>query len=328
MQAVWYNKFGSAENVLEVGEYQTPEPAQGEVKVRIHASGVNPSDTKKRLGANPALLNNGPVIPNSDGSGEIVALGEGVNNRNIGERVWIYNAQFGRQEGTSAQFVCIPSNQAVWMPDNASYEIGAMMGIPAMTAHRCVCADGSVDGQILLVTGGAGRVGYYATQWAKYFGATVIATGSSRKSVEHCKQAGADFVVGHPSNKTATEILEFTSGRKVDRIVDGDFGVNLPSVLDVLKTNGVIATYSSMTNMNPVIPFVRMMFMDITIRMVLVYAMPGEAKQQAIEDITDMLTGGNFDHRVAATFPLEQSAKAHNEIERGDNYGSVIITIN
>ena len=328
MQAVWYNKFGSAENVLEIGEYQTPEPAQGEVKVRIHASGVNPSDTKKRLGANPAVLNNGPVIPNSDGSGEIVALGEGVNNRNIGERVWIYNAQFGRQEGTSAQFVCIPSNQAVWMPDNASYEIGAMMGIPAMTAHRCVCADGSVDGQILLVTGGAGRVGYYATQWAKYFGATVIATGSSRKSVEHCKQAGADFVVGHPSNKTATEILEFTSGRKVDRIVDGDFGVNLPSVLDVLKTNGVIATYSSMTNMNPVIPFVRMMFMDITIRMVLVYAMPGEAKQQAIEDITDMLTGGNFDHRVAATFPLEQSAKAHNEIERGDNYGSVIITIN
>ena len=328
MQAVWYNKFGSAENVLEVGEYQTPEPAQGEVKVRIHASGVNPSDTKKRLGANPALLNNGPVIPNSDGSGEIVALGEGVNNRNIGERVWIYNAQFGRQEGTSAQFVCIPSNQAVWMPDNASYETGAMMGIPAMTAHRCVCADGSVDGQILLVTGGAGRVGYYATQWAKYFGATVIATGSSSKSVEHCKQAGADFVVGHPSNKTATEILEFTSGRKVDRIVDGDFGVNLPSVLDVLKTNGVIATYSSMTNMNPVIPFVRMMFMDITIRMVLVYAVPGEAKQQAIEDITDMLTGGNFDHRVAATFPLEQSAKAHNEIERGDNYGSVIITIN
>jgi NADPH2:quinone reductase len=328
MQAVWYNKFGSAENVLEIGEYQTPEPAQGEVKVRIHASGVNPSDTKKRLGANPALLNNGPVIPNSDGSGEIVALGEGVNNRNIGERVWIYNAQFGRQEGTSAQFVCIPSNQAVWMPDNASYETGAMMGIPAMTAHRCVCADGSVDGQILLVTGGAGRVGYYATQWAKYFGATVIATGSSSKSVEHCKQAGADFVVGHPSNKTAAEILEFTSGRKVDRIVDGDFGVNLPSVLDVLKTNGVIATYSSMTNMNPVIPFVRMMFMDITIRMVLVYAMPGEAKQQAIEDITDMLTGGNFDHRVAATFPLEQSAKAHNEIERGDNYGSVIITIN
>ena len=266
MKAVWYNKFGIAGDVLEFGEYQTPEPADGEVKVRVYSSGVNPSDTKKRLGANPTLLDAGPVIPNSDGAGEILALGEGVDNRKIGEKVWLYNAHYGRREGTSAEYVCVPSDQAVWMPNNISYKIGAMMGIPAMTAHRCVCADGSVNGQNLLVTGGAGRVGYYAIQWAKYFGATVIATGSSSKSVEHCKQAGADFVVGHPSNKTAAEILEFTSGRKVDRIVDGDFGVNLPSVLDVLKTNGVIATYSSMTNMNPVIPFVRMMFMDITIR--------------------------------------------------------------
>jgi len=328
MQAVWYNKFGPAKDVLEVGEYQTPQPERGDVKVRVYASGVNPSDTKKRLGANPALLNNGSVIPNSDGSGEIVALGEGVENRTIGERVWIYNAQFGRQEGTSAQYVCVPSNQAVWMPDNASYETGAMMGIPAMTAHRCVCADGAVNGHTLLVTGGAGRVGYYAIQWAKYFGATVIATGSNSKSVEHCKQAGADLVVGHPSEAMVNEILDFTRGRKVDRVVDGDFGVNLPSVLDVLKTSGVIATYSSMTDMTPAIPFVRMMFMDITIRMVLVYAMPEDAKQQALKDITKVLTGGNFDHRVAETFPLKQSVKAHDEIERGDNYGSVIITIN
>ncbi len=327
MQAVWYNKFGPAKDVLEIGDYQTPQPERGDVKVRVYASGVNPSDTKKRLGANPALLNDGSVIPNSDGSGEIVALGDGIENRDIGERVWIYNAQFGRQEGTSAQYVCVPSNQAVWMPDNASYETGAMMGIPAMTAHRCVCADGPVNGQTLLITGGAGRVGYYAIQWAKYFGATVIATGSSDKSVEHCKRAGADLVVGHPSETVVNEILDFTSGRKVDRIVDGDFGVNLPSVLDVLKTGGVIATYSSMTNMTPAIPFVRMMFMDTTIRMVLVYAMPDDAKQQAIEDITNVLAGGSFDHRVAETFPLKQSVKAHDEVERGDNYGSIIITI-
>ena len=327
MQAVWYNKLGPAKDVLEMGDYQTPQPERGDVKVRVYASGVNPSDTKKRLGANPALLNNGSVIPNSDGSGKIVALGEGVENRKIGERVWIYNAQFGRQEGTSAQYVCVPSNQAVWMPDNVPYETGAMMGIPAMTAHRCVCADGAVNGQTLLVTGGAGRVGYYVIQWAKYFGATVIATGSSSKSIEHCKQAGADFVVGHPSETMVNEILDFTSGRKIDRVVDGDFGVNLPSVLDVLKTSGVIATYSSMTDMTPAIPFVRMMFMDVTIRMVLVYAMPWNAKQQAIEDITNVLAGGNFDHRVAGTFPLKQSVKAHDEIERGDNYGSVIITI-
>ena len=327
MKAVWYNKFGIAGDVLEFGEYQTPEPADGEVKVRVYSSGVNPSDTKKRLGANPTLLDAGPVIPNSDGAGEILALGEGVDNRKIGEKVWLYNAQYGRREGTSAEYVCVPSDQAVWMPNNISYKIGAMMGIPAMTAHRCVCADGSVNGQNLLVTGGAGRVGYYAIQWAKYFGATVIATGSNPRSVEHCNNAGADLVVDHPSDKTTAEILDFTDGQKVDRIVEGDFGVNLPSVLEVLKTNGFIATYSSMTDMNPAIPFIRMMFMDITIRMVLVYAMPWEAKRQAMEDITTILTEERFDHRIAGTFPLEQSANAHEEIEKGGKYGSVILDI-
>ena len=327
MKAAWYNKFGLAEDVLECGDYPTPEPATGEVKVRLYTSGVNPSDTKKRLGANPALLDDGPVIPNSDGAGEIVALGASVDNRKIGERVWLYNAQYGRQEGTSAEYVCVPSKQAVWMPDNASYEIGAMMGIPAMTAHRCVCADGNLDGQILLITGGSGRVGYYAIQWAKYFGATVIATASSPESMEYCKKAGSDFVIGHPSDETATEILDFTNGEKVDRVVEGDFGINLLPVLGVLKTSGTIATYSSMTDMNPTIPFVRMMFMDITIKMVLVYAMPWEAKQEAIKDITTILSDGEFDHRVAATFPLEKSAKAHEEIEKSNNYGSVIISI-
>ena len=328
MKAVWYTKFGPAGDVLEFGDYSTPEPAAGEVKVRLYTAGVNPSDTKKRLGANPALLDGGPVIPNSDGAGEIVALGADVDDRKVGERVWLYNAQYGRQEGTSAEYICVPSNQAVWMPDNASYETGAMMGIPAMTAHRCVCADGSVDGQIVLVTGGSGRVGYYAIQWAKYFGATVIATGSSPQSVEHCNKAGANLVIGHPSDETAAEILDFTNGKKVDRVVDGDFGINLLPVLRVLKTSGTIATYSSMTDMNPTIPFIRMMFMDMTVRMVLVYAMPWEAKQQAMKDITTMLTDGQFDHRVAAIFPLEQSAKAHEEIEKSNNYGSVIIAVN
>ncbi len=192
MKAVWYTKFGPAGDVLEFGDYSTPEPAEGEVKVRLYTTGVNPSDTKKRLGANPALLDGGPVIPNSDGAGEIVALGATVDDRKVGERVWIYNAQYGRQEGTSAEYVCVPSNQAVRMPDNASYETGAMMGIPAMTAHRCVCADGNVDGQILLITGGSGRVGYYAIQWAKYFGPTVIALGPPvlRGSVVEAKLIG------------------------------------------------------------------------------------------------------------------------------------------
>jgi NADPH2:quinone reductase len=327
MKAAWFEKFGNADDVLIIDEYKTPEPGKGEVKIRVKASGVNPSDTKKRAGSNQALLDNGPVIPHSDGAGIIETVGEGVSNSRIGERVWTYNAQYGRNEGTAAEYVCLPSAQAVPLPDNASFETGAMMAIPAMTAHRAVFADGDVNGQIILVTGGAGRVGYYAIQWAKSAGATVIATASSQGSSAQCEKAGADLVVGHPSGTSNKEMMDFTQGRKIDRVVEGDFGANLLPVLAVLKTSGVIASYSSMTDMNPVIPFVRMMFMDLTLRLVLVYAMPDVAKQAAIKDITTFLSTNKLDNRVAATYPIEEIAQAHKDIEAGKVYGSVIITM-
>ena len=325
MKAAWYNSFGPAEEVLKIGEFDTPEPRPGEVKIRIYASGVNPSDTKKRLGANPALLDDGPVIPNSDGAGEIISVGEGISSSRIGERVWVYNAQYGRQLGTSAEYVCLPSVHAIILPDTADYSAGAMMGIPAMTAHRCVFSDGAVDSQTLLITGGAGRVGYYAIQWAKQNGSTVIATASSDASREQCVNAGADLIVGHPSDDSVGEIMDFTNGKKIDRIIEGDFGANLLPVLDVLKTSGTIATYSSMTDMNPSIPFIRMMFMDITIRMVLVYAMPDEAKKHAVKDITSALSKNTFHNRVAQEYSIDNISDAHKMIESGEVYGSVII---
>ena len=325
MKAAWYTSFGLAEEALIIGELKTPEPEPGEVKIRVYASGVNPSDTKKRLGANPALLDDGPVIPNSDGAGEIVSVGEGVSSSRVGERVWVYNAQYGRRLGTSAEYVCLTSDYAIMLPESADYNAGAMMGIPAMTSHRCVFADGSVEGQTLLITGGAGRVGYYAIQWAKEYGATVISTASSDASREQCNNAGADLVVGHPSDESVSKILDHTDGKKIDRIIEGDFGANLLPVLEVLKTGGTIATYSSMTDMNPSIPFVRMMFMDITIRMVLVYEMPKEAKEHAAKDITTMLSQNRFDNRVAKEYSLDDIASAHTLIESGKPHGSVII---
>ena len=325
MKAALYTSFGPAEEALIIGELKTPEPEPGEVKIRVYASGVNPSDTKKRLGANPALLDDGPVIPNSDGAGEIVSVGEGVSPSRVGERVWVYNAQYGRRLGTSAEYVCLPSDYAIMLPESADYNAGAMMGIPAMTSHRCLFADGSVEGQTLLITGGAGRVGYYAIQWAKQYGATVISTASSDASREQCNNAGADLVVRHPSEESVKEMLEYTNGKKIDRIIEGDFGANLLPVLEVIKTGGTIATYSSMTDMNPSIPFVRMMFMDITIRMVLVYEMPKEAKEHAAKDITTMLSQNRFDNRVAKEYSLDDIASAHTLIESGKPYGSVII---
>ena len=180
MRAAWFAEFGPAADVLNIGELDKPSAGPGQVLVRLHTSGVNPSDVKKRAGSFPDLLDNGPVIPNSDGAGMIEAVGDGVRGSRIGERVWIYQAQFGRSFGTAAEYVAIDSARAARLPAKADFDIGACLGIPVMTAHRCVFADGDVDGQTILITGGAGRVGYYAIQWASQAGARVIATASNQ----------------------------------------------------------------------------------------------------------------------------------------------------
>lgn len=325
MRAVVFHAFGPANEVLQLVETETSEPGPGEVKIKLMTSGVNPSDVKKRAGAAPGLLDKGSIISNSDGAGIIEAVGEKVSEDRVGQRVWVYNAQYGRRFGTSAEYICLPEAQAVPLPKNTSFEVGACMGIPAMTAHRCVTTDGPIDGKYVLVTGGSGRVGHYAIQWAKYFGATVIATAGSEKSKKHCLEAGADLVVDHPSQLANEAILAFTKGEKVDLVVEGDFGVNLPFVLDVLKTSGIIATYASMSVPEPSLPFRRMLYMDITIRIVLVYAMPDTAKQKAKDDITTALSADSLHHRIVHTFPLAESAAAHEAIEAGNQFGCVII---
>ena len=197
MKAAWFESFGSAANVLHVGARPSPEPAAGEVLVRLATSGVNPSDVKKRSGSAPNLLDNGPVIPHSDGAGVIEAVGEGVPLERVGARVWIYQAQHERMFGTAAQFVSVENRRAVELPANTSFEEGACIGIPLMTAHRCVFADGPVDAQTVLVTGGAGRVGHYAIQWAAQAGARVIATASNDEDAGTCMDVGAEQVVNH-----------------------------------------------------------------------------------------------------------------------------------
>jgi NADPH2:quinone reductase len=327
MKATWFNSFGEANRVMEFGEWKKPSPGSNEVLVRLYASGINPSDVKKRAGASPSLLDCGPVIPNSDGAGIIEVVGTDVHDGRIGERVWIFNGQYERQLGTSAEYIVIDQELCTTLPDNTPFEIGACLGIPVMTSHRCVFADGDVKGQIILVTGGAGRVGYYAIQWAKLAGATVIATASSEKSIQECRKAGADLIVGHPNTDVVKNILAFTKGKKIDRIIEGDFGVNLEPLLNVIKTGGVIATYSSMTIKEPKIPFIRMMYLDLTLRMVLVYAMPEIAKSQASSDIVRALEDKKLKHRISKTYLLKDSASAQEYIESGNTYGSVILTM-
>lgn len=327
MKAAWFESFGKAQQVIRIGERPTPAAAAGEVLVRMKTSAVNPSDVKKRAGSSPALLDQGFVIPNSDGAGVIEAVGAGVPSSRIGERVWVYQAQHGRRSGTAAEYLAIDARRAAPLPEPAGFEVGACLGIPVMTAHRCVFADGPVDGQSLLVTGGAGRVGYYAIQWAKSAGARVIATASRPEDERTCREVGADAVVNHRQAGWGERVKAANGGAPVDRVVEVEFGANLAEVLQCIGTGGTIATYSSMQAPEPKLPFYRMMFMDLTVRMVLVYVMPEAAKQAAIADIGRYLAEGRLRHRIAHRLPLEELARANELVEQGELRGCVVVDI-
>ena len=327
MRACWFDAFGAAQDVLQQGDWPTPEPGPDEVLVQLHTTGVNPSDVKKRAGAFPDLLEAGPVIPHSDGAGVIAAVGEGVSPSRVGERVFVYQAQYGRQLGTAAEYVALDSVRAPTLPEYASFEVGACVGIPIMTAHRCVFADGPVADQLLLVTGGAGRVGHYAIQWAHRAGARVIATASNEQDAAACREAGAEAVVNHREPEWGKAVLDHTGGQKIDRVIEVEFGANLPELLHCVRIGATIATYSSTLVPEPALPFRTMMFMDLTVRMVIVYAMPEEAKAQAVADTQAALIEGGLQYRIAEALPFDQMAKAHDIIEEGSVRGCVVVTI-
>jgi NADPH2:quinone reductase len=328
MKAVFYERKGPAREVLRVGDLPVPEPGPGEVLVRVHASGVNPSDTKTRGGWAGATAMPFPrIVPHQDGAGVIERVGEGVDAGRVGERVWIYEAQWQRPFGTGAEFVVVPAVQAVRLPETTSFAEGACLGIPAMTAHRAVFADGPVAGKTVLVTGGAGAVGHYAVQLARWGGATVIATVSGERKAEAARAAGADHVVNYRSEDVAERILDLTGGRGVDRVVEVAFAANLPVTARVMAPDGVVAAYASDTNPEPPVPFRPFMLKNVTIRFVLVYTMPRAAKDAAIGDITLLLEQRALSHRIARELPLEDAAAAHEIVERGDRIGCIVLRV-
>jgi len=327
MKAAWFDKFGAARDVLVIGDKPTPVAGPGEVLVKLRTSGVNPSDVKKRAGSFPNLLDDGYVIPNSDGAGVIAAVGEGVDSKRVGEKVWVYQAQFGRRFGTAAQYVALDSLRAVTLPIEAGFDVGACAGIPIMTAHRCVHADGPIAGQTVLVTGGAGRVGYYAIQWAKMAGARVIASASNPRDEAVCHDAGAKHVFNHREPGWGERVKALNGGKPIDRVIDVEFGANLPEVLSCIRTSGVIATYSSTQVKEPQLPFFRMMYLDLTIHFVIVYSMPEPAKKLAIADITQAFRDGMLQHRIADRVPLAEIARANELVEKGGSNGCVVVAI-
>ncbi len=327
MKAAWYERVGSPRDVFTVGEMVMSEPGPGDVVVEVHASGVNPSDTKRRSGWQGRGMAFPRIIPHSDGAGVITVVGQEVPKSRVGERVWLYNAQWGCPYGTAAEYIIIPSELAVPLPATTSFAEGACLGIPAMTAHRAVFFDGSVSGLTVLVAGGAGAVGNYAIQFACWSGATVLATVSSPKKAEIAWAAGAHHVLDYKAEDVAARVQEITGRTGVDRIIEVELGRNLQLDRTVLKPNGVIAAYSSDAEPEPLLPVYPLMTKAASIHFVYAYILPTAARQAAIADITTCLDAKILRHPIAARFALDDIATAHETVEGGQAIGKVVLGI-
>ncbi|HYS07365.1 MAG TPA: NADPH:quinone reductase [Myxococcales bacterium] len=328
MLAAWYEKKGSARDTLVVSDLPDPEPGPGEVRVRIAASAVNPTDTKARAGRKGNMAMQFPrVIPHQDGAGTIDRVGRGVPEERVGQRVWIYEAQWQRPSGTAAQLATVPAENAVPLPERVSFEEGACLGIPAITAHACLFSDSEIAGKTVLVAGGAGAVGYYAVQLARLAGARAIATVGSAEQEALLRQAEIEDVLDRRESGLNQRILQATGGRGVDRIVEVALGVNLPLDAEVLAPSGVIATFASDADSEPPLPFRAFLLKNATIRFVLVYLVSPEAHRAAVRDLTAHLQDGRLRHSISRRFPLREIAAAHEAMEAGHLNGKVIVTL-
>lgn len=325
MRAGWYERPGSAYEVITVGEMPTPDPGPGEVRVRLYASGISPSDYKRRASAKGGM--EFPlIIPHSDGAGVIDAVGDGVSAYQPGDRVWTMDAQFRRPFGTAAEYVVLPQAKIAPLPEGVPFEIGACLGIPAMTAHRAVFLDGSVENKTVLVPGGAGRVAHCAIQLARIGGARVLTTASTPEKADAARAAGAHEVIDRGAD-VAARVLELTDGAGVDRVVEVEFGGNLETNQKILKDGGVIASYASSQVPQALLTVSPRRAANMTIRFVYCYTMPADAKAAAARDINRVLADHAFRPRIARTFALDALAEAHMFSESSSGDGQVVVTI-
>lgn len=324
MKAAWYERNGKAREVLTIGEMPDPKPGPGEVRVKMKSSGLNPSDVKRREGSRGQDIEFPRVIPNSDGAGVVDAVGSGVNENWKGKRVWVWNAQWGRAFGTCAEYCCLPEAQVAPLADGVDFAAGACLGIPAMTAHQALFSDGDIRNKSVLVTGGAGAVGHYAIQMAKWGGARVATTVSSDEKAKLAKAAGADLVINYKTEDVAKKVLEFAKGG-VDRVIEVDFGGNLETNIKVVKLNGAIASYASMGNPEPKIPFYTMMRRGIAVDLVFVYMMKPEERARAVKDLGILLK--ELKHNVSKHFKLDELVAAHELQESNKVVGNIVIDL-
>ena len=325
MKAVWYEKNGPAEKVLVAGEMPVPVPAAGQVLVRLHASGVNPSDVKARAGSRPMAFDR--VVPHSDGAGIIEAVGGGADPAMIGRRVYLRNGQWQRSFGTAAQYIALDEGLVHPLPDKVSFVTGAALGIPALTAAYAVLKDGPVDGETVLVHGAGGTVARLAVQIAVDSGANVIATTGNMEKAGGINKAGAMAVLDYrdPGLVSAVAAVAGTAG--VSRIIDSEVGANLATSIDILRPKGTIVGYGSVLRPVTELPFLKMMFKNVTLSSILVYLLEVDEAAAYADIVNDMLVRGVLNVPVDSLLPLAEAARAHELVEREARNGAVILEI-
>jgi NADPH2:quinone reductase len=337
MRAMVYREAGGPE-VLRLQVRPVPEPGDGDVRVRVSVSGVNPTDWKSRQGGRGPL----PfpeLVPNQDGAGVVDAVGPGVDPARVGGRVWLWEAAWQRADGTAQEYVVLPSRQAVALPDNASFDLGASLGIPALTAHRCLTTvdgsdgrlgPGSLAGATVLVAGGAGAVGNAAIQLARWAGATVLTTVSSEEKAALARAAGAHVVVNYRT-EDATGSLRQAAPEGVRLVVEVAPNANAALNHAVLGPAGTVAVYATETQADLAIPVWPLMARNIRYQFVLVYTVPAAAKDQAVADVSAAVAAGavriDAEHGLPVhRFPLEETGAAHTAVQNSV-VGKVLIDV-
>ncbi len=325
MRAAYYEQNGPARDVLRVGEVETPQPGPGEVRVKLATSGVNPSDVKARSGST-RKIGYPRVIPHSDGAGEIDTVGEGVASSRVGERVWVWNAQWARAFGTCAEYVTLKSEQAVRLPANTSFEVGACMGIPAMTAYHAVAVSGAAPGRTILVAGGAGAVGHHAVQFAKATGATVIATVSSAIKAEAAHAAGASHTIDYKHENVGDRVMAITGKHGVDAVIELDIAANAKLLPQVLSSRGKVVVYGTGA-MEAAVPLFFFLRNAIALQFIYVYELDPAERAAALGAITRALEAGTLATNIGGTFPLADIVAAHETVEQGNVLGNVVVRL-
>jgi NADPH:quinone reductase len=328
MRAAWYEKQGAARDVLVVGMMPDPEPGPGEVRIRVAASGINPGEVKKRQDAFGVGMPYPRVIPHSDGAGTIDRVGGGVPAIRVGERVWCYGAQSYRQFGTSAEYVVVPSAQAVPLPDGVAFEQGACLGIPGITAHRAVHVGGPVGGRTVLVQGGAGAVGSCAVALARLASARVLATVRSEADAAVAARAGAHEVVRTDGRSTEDVVgrLRALAPGGVDHVVEVAFAANVAADAELLTVGGSVASYAT-NDPSPAIPFWPLVFKNVRLYFLGSDDFPPEVKAAAADGLNAALRAGWPGFDIGKRFPLSAISEAHECLEERRTSGRVVVMI-